>query len=371
MKTSLWQTFALELDARRPGFALGPWFTMNAQLALDGPVDADRLAAAFHTLQQRHDVLRTVVPVGVHDFPTAALELVAEPALHVPVPVEAPVRLQLSSEHLTMHLHHLISDPATLWLTLTELAALYSGAELPPPPQYADYVLDETEQVIRHAPAAGTWWQSQVTNAKLCPQPSSSASPAFAYRSDLLSPTELSHVDQLTRTHRSTALVTLLAALAAATNPSEGDTLLFNTLFSKRDRPAWQQVLGPCIVPSVLAVPRSTGALPADVPAMRDAVVNCSRYARFPVLSLEVPSRTPFFEYVPQQWPTPYSFGTTQATVVGAAGPKDTGLADTLAIRMRPTTTGVLTGHFSGDGTDWTEQHVSALVDDFRAYLLG
>jgi hypothetical protein len=147
--------------------------------------------------------------------------------------------------------------------------------------------------------------------------------------------------------------------------------LVFNTLFSKRDRPAWQRVLGPCIVPSVLAVPRSTGSLAADVPAMRDAVVGCSRYARFPVLSLEVPPRTPFFEYVPQQWPGAYSFGPVKAEVVGAAGPKDTGLADALAIRVRPATTGVLTGHFSGDGTDWTEPLVTSLVEGFRGYLLG
>ncbi len=366
MKASLWQTFARELDVRRPGFALGPWFTMNAMLALDGELDADRLAGAFERLQHRHDVLNA----------GASLELVSESALHVPVPLEAPVRLQLSADHLTLHLHHMVSDPVTLWLALSELAALYSGEELPPAVQFADYVLDEAAQLDRTANAASTWWHSRTTDTKICPQPSSSFSSAvaaspFAYRSDLLSPAEVARVEQLTREHRSTPLVTLLAALSAAMNPTEGDTLVFNTLFSKRDRPAWQRVLGPCIVPSVLAVPRSTGSLAADVPAMRDAVVGCSRYARFPVLSLEVPQRTPFFEYVPQQWPGAYSFGPVKAEVVGAAGPKDTGLADALAIRMRPATTGVLTGHFSGDGTDWTEPQVASLTDGFRTYLLG
>ncbi|GAA1545833.1 condensation domain-containing protein [Kribbella lupini] len=361
MKTSLWQTFALELDARRPGFALGPWFTMNAMLALDGELDADRLAGAFATLQQRHGVLKA----------GASLELVSQSVLHVPVQLEAPVRLQLSGDHLTLHLHHLVSDPITLWLALSELAALYSGEDLPPAVQFSEYVLDEASQLDRTAEVASDWWRSRVTDAKVCPQPSPSGGSPFAYRGNLLSPLEVARVEQLTREHRSTPLVTLLAALGAAMDPVEGDTLVFNTLFSKRDRPAWQRVLGPCIVPSVLAVPRSTGSLAADVPAMRDAVVGCSRYARFPVLSLDVPPRTPFFEYVPQQWPGAYSFGSVKAEVVGAAGPKDTGLADALAIRVRPTTDGVLTGHFSGDGTDWTEPLVTSLTEEFRDYLLG
>jgi hypothetical protein len=360
VRTSLWQTFALELDARRPGFALGPWFTMNAMLALDGELDADRLAGAFDTLQRRHDILNA----------GASVELVSEAALHVPVPLAAPVRLQLSGDHLTLHLHHLVSDPVTLWLALTELAALYSGEDLPPAVQFSDYILDEAAQLERTAGPASEWWRSRATDAKTCPQPSGPAGGPFAYRSDLLNAAETADVDLETRRHRSTPLVTLLAALSAAMDPVEGDTLVFNTLFSKRDRPAWQQVLGPCIVPSVLAVPRSAGSLAADVPAMREAVVGCSRYARFPVLSLEVPARTPFFEYVPQQWPGAHSFGSVRGEVVGAAGPKDTGLADALAIRVRPTTDGVLTGHFSGDGTDWTEPLVASLATGFRTYLL-
>ncbi|ONI72111.1 hypothetical protein BWI15_18705 [Kribbella sp. ALI-6-A] len=364
MTTSLWQTFALELDARRPGFALGPWFTMNAMLALDGELDAGRLAAAFDTLQRRHDILRT-------DSGVAELELVREAALHVPVPLAAPIRLQLSGDRLTLHLHHMVSDPVSLWLALTELAALYSGEDLPPAPQYADYLLDEAEQMSRNADAASTWWRSRVTDAKICPQPSRTQGSPFAYRSELLSAAEAAQVEQLTRSHRSTALVTLLAALASAMEPTAGDTLVFNTLFSKRDRPDWQRVLGPCIVPSVLAVPCSTGSLAADVPAMRDAVVGCSRYARYPVLELEVPPRTPFFEYVPQQWPGGYDFGPIRGEVVGAAGPKDTGLADALAIRVRPTADGVLAGHFSGDGSDWSEPLVTAVASGVRAYLLG
>ena len=99
-------------------------------------------------------------------------------------------------------------------------------------------------------------------------------------------------------------------------------------------------------------------------------MIGCSRYARFPRAEQKIDPRTPFFEYVPQQWPPGFTFGKAKATVVAAAGPKDTGLADTLAIRMRTTTDGVLTGHFSGDGTDWTEPLIRQLLDRFRSHLL-
>lgn len=375
MKTSLWQTFALHLDANRPGFARGPWFTMNAVLELDGALDHSALAAAFHELQRRHDVLRTEITDGqlIHPLPTAELELVDAVETHAEVPLAAPVRLRLAGNRLALHLHHMIADPVTLWTTLDELAALYSaqltGADVPPPAaQYADYTLNEAALVERQRGPAGDWWQARITDAKPCPQPPDQPPGQFAYREQLLGPDDLAAVDLRTRQQRSTPLVTLLAALAAGMTPyvGAGDTLVFATLFSKRDRPQWQRVLGPCIVPSVLAIPRD-----GDIAAVREAVVGCSRYARFPVLEADVPIRAPFFEYVPQQWPAGYQFGPLHATVAAVAGPKDTGLADILGIRLRPTTDNALTGHFSGDGTDWTEPLVSQLCTGMRRHLLA
>ncbi|MET7276770.1 condensation domain-containing protein [Kribbella sp. NPDC005582] len=371
LPTSLWQTFALHLDDNRPGFARGPWFTMNAVLELDGPVDHSRLASAFHELQQRHEALRTEIVDQsqlIHPNPTAELELMEAVETHAEVPLAAPVRLRLAGNRLALHLHHMIADPVTLWTTLDELAALYSSTDVPPPvAQYADYTRNEAELVERQRGAAGDWWQARITDAKSCPQPPPQPAKQFAYRAQLLSTDELAAVNQRTLQQRSTPLVTLLAALAAGMAPhvGPGDTLLFNTLFSKRDRPQWQRVLGPCIVPSVLAVPRD-----ADLAAVREAVVGCSRHARFPILEAQVPSRSPFFEYVPQQWPLGYHFGPVHATVAAVAGPKDTGLADILGIRLRPTTDNALTGHFSGDGTDWTEPLVSQLCAGMRNHLL-
>jgi len=369
--TSLWQTFALHLDDNRPGFARGPWFTMNAVLELDGPVNHSRLATAFRELQQRHEVLRTEI-VGhsqlIHPTPTAELELVDAVETHAEVPLAAAVRLRLADNRLALHLHHMIADPVTLWTTLDELAALYSRTDVPPPvAQYADYTRNEAELVERQRSAATDWWQARITDAKPCPQPPQQPAKQFAYRAQLLSTDELAAVNQRTLHQRSTPLVTLLSALAAGMAPhvGPGDTLLFNTLFSKRDRPQWQRVLGPCIVPSVLAVPRDV-----DLAAVREAVVGCSRHARFPILEAQVPSRSPFFEYVPQQWPSGYHFGPVHGTVVAVAGPKDTGLADILGIRLRPTTDNALTGHFSGDGTDWTEPLVAQLCTGMRNHLL-
>jgi condensation domain-containing protein len=375
LPTSLWQTFALAMDKGRPGFAKGPWFTMNAVLELSEALNADALATAFRELQQRHEVLRTEIGDGVqlvHDQPTASLELVDEVTTHAEVPLHAPVRLRLAGNRLSLHLHHMVSDPVTLWAALDDLAVGYTatlaGEILPPPAaQYADYSTAEAEQVRRTREPASAWWQEHLKDAKPCPQPVGSTAAAFAFREDLLSAEEVGRVERLTKEHRSTTLVALLSALIDGMNPhlGPGDSVVFSTLFSKRDRPAWQNVLGPCIVPSLLTIPRD-----AELTAVREAVVGCSRYARFPRSEQQIDPRTPFFEYVPQQWPPGFSFGKAKATVVAAAGPKDTGLADTLAIRIRTTTDGVLTGHFSGDGTDWTGPLVRQLIDRFRSHLL-
>ncbi|TDD46871.1 hypothetical protein E1263_35615 [Kribbella antibiotica] len=371
LPTSLWQTFALKLDADRPGFARGPWFTMNAVLGLDGVLDHSRLATAFDELQRRHAVLRTEIvdhTQHIHGSPTAELELVDEVETHAEVPLAAPVRLRLAGNRLALHLHHMIADPVTLWNTLNELAALYSNTAVPPAAQYADYTLNEAELVERQRGPAGDWWQSRIADAKPCPQPPLQPAKQFAYRQQLLSPDELAAVNQRTLQQRSTPLVTLLTALAAGMTPyvGAGDTLVFATLFSKRDRPQWQRVLGPCIVPSAIAIPRD-----GDIAAVREAVVGCSRYARFPVLEAQMPDQSPFFEYVPQQWPAGYQFGPVHGSVAAVAGPKDTGLADILGIRLRPTTDGALTGHFSGDGTDWTEPLVAQLSARMRSQLLA
>ncbi|MFI5731749.1 condensation domain-containing protein [Kribbella sp. NPDC051587] len=371
LPTSLWQTFALHLDSQRPGFARGPWFTMNAVLELDGPLDHSRLARAFDELQRRHSGLRTEIVDQsqlIHANPTAELELVDAVETHAEVPLAAPVRLRLAGNRLALHLHHMIADPVTLWTTLDELSTLYTTTDVPAPQaQYSDYTLNEAALVERQRGPAGDWWQSRIIDAKPCPQPPDQPAKQFAYRQQLLSPSEVAAVDQRTKQQRSTPLITLLTALAAGMAPyvGSGDTLTFNTLFSKRDRPQWQRVLGPCIVPSALAIPRE-----ADIPPVRDAVVGCSRYARFPVLEAQVPARSPFFEYVPQQWPAGYQFGAVHGAVTAVAGPKDTGLADILGIRLRPTTDDALTGHFSGDGIDWTEPLVSQLCAVMRSHLL-
>jgi hypothetical protein len=58
---AVWQRFALTLDDSRPGFATGPWFTMNAVVDIRGPLDVRRLDQAVQDLVDRHDLLRTRV----------------------------------------------------------------------------------------------------------------------------------------------------------------------------------------------------------------------------------------------------------------------------------------------------------------------
>ncbi|MFC5100606.1 hypothetical protein [Kibdelosporangium philippinense] len=48
---AVWQRFALTFDNSRPGFATGPWFTMNAVVDVRGPLDIRRLDQAVKDLK--------------------------------------------------------------------------------------------------------------------------------------------------------------------------------------------------------------------------------------------------------------------------------------------------------------------------------
>lgn len=397
---SLWQRFALDLDRARPGAFLGPWFTLSVVLRLHGPLRLAVLAAAVDELVDRHDILRTRLGLDT-DEPcqvvtarvTGLLEVVDEadvPAdggwLHPPVAADRPSPLRIrvarrtADEHLlSLHLHHLMADPGTLWNLLSELAARYAGvlAGGPRPPvdaQYWQYTLAEAEQVRAGRRAAEQWWLRSVGDATFAAvRPDGHGGP-FAFRRTLLAPPELAAVERLSRRNRGTTLVTLLAGTACAMAPhlGSGDGLMLDTLFSKRDRPQWQRLLGPCIVPAYLPVPRPPSQLDGEYTrAVRDQVLNCQRQARFPIEDVtamnpfltDPASVVPFFEYLPQRWPAPVEFGPVIGRVVDAAGPRDVGSAGALGIRVRQGTDGALLGHLSGDGVGWTEARTADLIE--------
>ncbi|MET1074631.1 MAG: condensation domain-containing protein [Umezawaea sp.] len=386
---SLWQSFAWDMEKRRPGFVDSPWFTMNAVVELHGPVDTGRLAVAVDRLVRRHEVLRTEVTgdsqvVGAR--PGTGLEVLDEGEVedwtHAPVHRDVPVRLRVArtgphTHVLALHLHHLIADPETLWILLADLGLLYAeemGGPPPPDPvgQFGEYTLAEAEVARRGRGTAEAWWDTMVGRSTFAGVAATDAGQAFAYREEVLTAAEFTRVERGCVARRSTPMATLLSAVAdgMARHVVDGDMFVFTTIFGKRDRPRWQRVAGPCMVPSYLTVPRTD-----DHRRVVDAVRGCSAHARFPAGEIRAMNHgvgsgiVPFFEYLPSRRPTGFDFGPVRGEVITAAGPKDTGKAGELGIRLRKADDGSLHGHFSADGVGWSREATRGLAGHVGAFV--
>ncbi|HEX6903706.1 MAG TPA: non-ribosomal peptide synthase/polyketide synthase [Thermoanaerobaculia bacterium] len=182
----------------------GPVYNIFAAVQLTGRLDAERLRAAFQSLVERHESLRTrFVETG------GAPAQVIDPALDVVVPVvdlahlpaedlEAEVRARVAAEArhrfdlaagplarlsllrlgderhaLLLNMHHIISDGWSMGVLIRDLAAFYEAAgsgrpaALPElPVQYADYALWQREwlrgEVLESQIA---WWRDKLAGA--------------------------------------------------------------------------------------------------------------------------------------------------------------------------------------------------------------
>jgi hypothetical protein len=383
--SSIWQRFALGFDVLRPNYASGHWFTMNAVVDVRGPLDVRRLNQAFQDLVARHDLLRSrLAPDGltqvVRSQVPVELEIIDDDPewTFAPVAFEAPsqIRLRLAQVErdrhmLCLHLHHLMADPVTLWTLLAELAALYCGPLPAPQAQFWQYAEEQTRLMASERAAAETWW-SKVVAGPTFADPPPTPEGNFARRQRILTADQLSEVERFSRRHRGTTFVSLLAGFACAMRPhvSGGESVLFNTLFSRRNRAEWRTLPGPCTVPAYLPLPQPPAEPTGDyLVAVRDIVLGAQRYAHFPAADVtamrpafaDAASLCPFIEYLPDERPSTLSFGEATGTVANAAGPRDTGRARALGIRARRTADGELFAHLSGNGIGWTEEHTLAV----------
>jgi hypothetical protein len=374
----------------RPGVFTDPYFTINAVVELDRPVDLVVLQRALDELLRRHDLLRTRITVDAQVVaPQVAgiIERVDEVAVHFPVSADSPTPLVLtvSGNRLSLHMQHMACDPPTVWATLTELAAHYTaefgGPAVPPPSaQFGEYVLYELEQERRDADAARAWWESSLGGKRFARVRPDAGAEGFEYRGELLSTADYAALEQLARAHRGSPFTTMFAALACAMGPRmDGGDIIFSTVFRKRDRPQWQRMIGPCFAPTFVSLPEPPARLTADYSrAVRDVLLKSQRHNRFDLIELrrispdmaQATTLRTFFELIPAERPASLTFGPATGRVVEAAGPI-LRIRTRMSVRARNCEDGSVVGHVAGGPGGWLEstarqmwRTVSALVGD-------
>jgi amino acid adenylation domain-containing protein len=300
---------------------------------LRGPLDEAALRRALDGVAERHEILRTRFP----EVDGAAVAIVEPPA---PVPVETltaadekavrallsartnapldlgaapPLRAALirvaADEHvLCLVLHHILGDGWSLNLLHEELAALYSGRELPPlPVQFGDIALWQRQQ---DTTGAFDYWRRRLADPTPLDLPRDRPRGAAPRRSGALTEfrldaAETAALTRLGREHRATMFMVLLAAFEAllARHTGDGDVLV-GTVTAGRDRLELEPAIG--YLTEVLVL---RGDLSADptvselLDRTRDDVLDAFTHQGIPfeelVARLRVardPARTPLFQ---------------------------------------------------------------------------
>ena len=261
------------------------------------PLDSSKLRSAWEELRKRHVVLRTtffatssnkavqvIFKSGVEHadaFETIAVELASEEVVSEIFKREAdrrfdmftpPVKLILaqSSEGgvVLMKLHHAVYDAWTVHKLVDDLAALYQGNPLSPPPDVRDFICHTT--ISSQNPSHRDYWRSTLQHAESTllrsrssstPQPTTS--PLFSLRNAIPNLSTLeSHCQAHSISLPTLILIAFARALAthtATANPVFG---LYRT-GRAGDVPGAQEVGFPCV--NVLPfVVRSAVSLPAQ-----------------------------------------------------------------------------------------------------------
>ncbi|WP_267965273.1 condensation domain-containing protein, partial [Streptomyces sp. NRRL F-5123] len=244
----LW--FMHRLDPQDASYNM--WMTKR----LRGPLDERALRHALDAVTARHEILRTRFP----EIDGAAAAIVEPPS---PVPVESltaadeeaalalvaartntaldlgaapPLRASLirlgADDHvLCLVMHHILGDGWSLNILYDELAALYSGRELPPlPVQFGDIALWQRGQDTTDALA---YWQQRLAEPTTLALPQDRPRHAVPRRSGgrtvfRLDEAETAALARLGREHGSTMFMVLLAAYQAllARHTGQNDILV-------------------------------------------------------------------------------------------------------------------------------------------------
>ncbi len=254
----------------------GPAYTIPVAWRLSGPLDRDRLSAAFDALVARHEVLRTrftlvdgvalqdIVPdwegvtwreAGtVTDAVRAVRDEAREPFDLTTGPLfRAVVWHAGDNEHvLLMAMHHAVSDGWSMGLLIRELEACYDGVEPSRPPvRYADFAVWQRDRLTDERLAGElTHWRQRLAGLPTLelptdrPRPTrrngSGGSVEFTVDAELVA-----GLERLSREHGATLFMTLLAAYQVLLGRWSGQSDFgVGTPVAGRGRPEVRDVVG-------------------------------------------------------------------------------------------------------------------------------
>ncbi|HYK04977.1 MAG TPA: amino acid adenylation domain-containing protein [Thermoanaerobaculia bacterium] len=263
----------------------GPSSTYNLGIfiRLRGVLDEDALVRALETIVERHEVLRTRfrevdgVPVQVidpvdtftvrlRDAEEGRSALVGE--VNALIDEELHYRFDLSRDELfkallveeapELHLlalifHHSVADGWSAGVLMEELAALYTGAQLPPLTiQYADYAHWQRQWLTGEVLAAETeYWRMALAGLPpLLELPTDRPRPAVQSYRGAQQPFHLSaeltaRLNALSRQSGATLFMTLLAAFDVLLSRYSGQTdIAVGTPVANRARPELEPLIG-------------------------------------------------------------------------------------------------------------------------------
>ncbi|MEV6986909.1 condensation domain-containing protein [Sphaerisporangium sp. NPDC051017] len=372
----LWLAAQTDRQVAAPNVTLG--------LSLSGPLDLGALAKALAGLAERHETLRTVfvnsggeprqMILGTPDAPLTLVDLTGDPqaeetALRLAT-AAAGERFDLVSgpmlrltvyrtapgEHrLLLAVNHLVCDGGSLGVVARDLAALYGGRELPPPPAvtYADYAAWARSRVRAHAGGRLDHWRERLADAPpLLGGEPGLAGDAPRHPDGRLSATTALHVDTGTmdalRGGPATPFVAVLAAFSVLLHRATGASgLTVGTVTGTRARRELEPLVGCFInmVPIPLRVEGTEGFRAIVARARAEVGAALAHEVPFDTLTSAVGGRRrpgvhPVFQValIPQDAPEPP--GGWDGLRAFAWSPEVDETAYDLALAMTPTETG-------------------------------
>ncbi|MFB6889876.1 amino acid adenylation domain-containing protein [Kitasatospora sp. NPDC056327] len=259
----------------------GPAYTVPVAWRLTGPLDRDRLAAAFDRVVARHEPLRTRftvtdgavrqhvdpgwpgvdwrgdVPAGelaraVREVADAPFDLAAGPVLRVAVWRLADGPDGAPEEHVVLvALHHIAADGWSMGVLVRELEAFYAGGTLPEPPvRYADFAAWQRRTPADSRSGRPDHWRTRLAGVPPLELPTDSARPAGrstagAVGEFTLAPELVAGLERLGRRHGATLFMTLLAGFEVLLSrwSGQGDFAV-GTPVAGRGRPEVEQLIG-------------------------------------------------------------------------------------------------------------------------------